>query len=241
MTITSSTASAISSPAGAPTRPTSTALDPIALISQVAAEIVRSSDPEAVFGSLADGYARATGTHCTVELLIGTTVRLIQVPQDRESTGEQPTLSPLARQLLSGTGAPLQGADWLALPIGAATSPGTSADIPIGVFTCRSGADRTGSNHLAAVRYLIGVATEVLDTESRLAKAQGQVVNLEIALASNRDIGTAIGILMNSQLVTQDEAFTMLRVTSQHTHRKLREVANDVIFTGALLPVSPRS
>jgi len=244
MTITSSTAPASSPTASALTLTTSapsTAPDPIALISQVAAEIMRSSDPEVVFGSLAGAYARLTGTHCTVELLIGTTVRLIQAPPNLDDTGAQPTLSPVARQLLSGNGAPLEAAGWLALPIGAATSPGTSADIPIGAFTCRFGVGSTSSDHLESARYLIGLATEVLDTESRLAKAQGQVANLEIALASNRDIGTAIGILMNSQLVTQDEAFTMLRVASQHTHRKLREVANEVIFTGALIPVPARA
>jgi hypothetical protein len=241
MTVTSSSASAVSSAGSASTFSTTaptTAPDPVGLISQVAAGIVRSADPEAVFGSLAEAYSRATGAHCTVELLIGTTVRLIQAPPGGDDTGRQPTLSAVARQLLSGDGAPLLAADLVALPIGAATCPGTSADIPIGAFTCRFDGQRAGFDHLGAARYLIGVATEVLDTQSRLAKAQGQVVNLEIALASNRDIGTAIGILMNSQLVTQEEAFTMLRVASQHTHRKLREVANDVIFTGVLTPRS---
>lgn len=60
------------------------------------------------------------------------------------------------------------------------------------------------------------------------------MAHLEIALASNRDIGTAIGILMNAHLVTQEQAFSMLRTASQHGHRKLREVANEVIFTGSL-------
>jgi AmiR/NasT family two-component response regulator len=78
------------------------------------------------------------------------------------------------------------------------------------------------------------LATELLQTERRLARALNQVANLEIALASNRDIGTAIGILMKSHLVTQDQAFTMLRTASQHGHRKLRDIANDVIFTGSL-------
>jgi len=248
MTITSSAAPAVSPPASASTLIThpagGCAQDCVTLISEVAAGIVRSCDPEAVFGSLAGAYAKATGAHCTVELLIGSTVRLIQAPikapQDAPDSDSQPTLSPVARQLLSGDGAPLVGGDWLALPIGAATCPGTSADIPIGVFTGRF-AGQDSSNHLATLRYLIGAATEVLDTESRLAKAQNQVTNLEVALGSNRDIGTAIGILMNSQLVTQEEAFTMLRVASQHTHRKLREVANDVIFTGVMAPLPPRS
>jgi AmiR/NasT family two-component response regulator len=42
---------------------------------------------------------------------------------------------------------------------------------------------------------------------------------------------------MNAHLVTQEQAFTMLRTVSQHSHRKLREVANEVIFTGALNPI----
>jgi hypothetical protein len=218
--------------------------EPITLITQVAAELVRSADPEAVFGSLATAYARHTQTHCTVELLIGTTIRLVQAhpeagEQACDETTAQPSLSPTARQLLAGDGSPSAGADWFALPIGAATCPATGAEIPVGAFICRFPDRRTHHGHLAPARYLIGLATEVLQAEGRLTKAHSQVANLEIALSSNRDIGTAIGILMNAHLITQDEAFGMLRVASQHSHRKLREVANDVIFTGALAPVPP--
>ena len=58
--------------------------------------------------------------------------------------------------------------------------------------------------------------------------------HLRQALESNRDIGAAIGILMGTKLVTKEQAFDLLRIASQHTHRKLREVALDVIDTGAL-------
>ncbi len=58
--------------------------------------------------------------------------------------------------------------------------------------------------------------------------------NLEAALASNRRIGMAIGILMASLKITDEQAFDLLRMTSQHTHRKLREVAEEVILTGAV-------
>jgi hypothetical protein len=58
--------------------------------------------------------------------------------------------------------------------------------------------------------------------------------NLERALITNRDIGAAIGILMARHRVTKDEAFDLLKMASQHTHRKLYIVAQDVIEKGLL-------
>ena len=57
---------------------------------------------------------------------------------------------------------------------------------------------------------------------------------LEAALASSRQIGTAIGILMARRLVTSDEAFAQLRDASQHLNRKLRDIAAIVTETGEL-------
>lgn len=70
--------------------------------------------------------------------------------------------------------------------------------------------------------------------------------HLRTALATNRDIGVAIGILMATKLVTKQQAFDALRITSQHTHRKLHLVALEVIDTGELprfvpLPADPAS
>jgi hypothetical protein len=58
--------------------------------------------------------------------------------------------------------------------------------------------------------------------------------NLEQAVASNRQIGMAIGVLMAHHRITQEDAFTLLRVASQRLHRKLREVALEVTETGTL-------
>ena len=66
------------------------------------------------------------------------------------------------------------------------------------------------------------------------AIAQAKARNLEIALDSNRDIGAAIGILMSQHRVTRDQAFDLLAAASQHSHRKLRDLADDVIQTGVL-------
>lgn len=58
--------------------------------------------------------------------------------------------------------------------------------------------------------------------------------NLERALSSNRDIGTAVGVLMAQHKLTRDQAFDLLRIASQNTNRKLRDVALDVIDTGTV-------
>jgi GAF domain-containing protein len=66
------------------------------------------------------------------------------------------------------------------------------------------------------------------------AGAADQAESMRNALESNRRIGMAIGILMGSHRVTDEQAFAMLRIASQHGHTKLRDVAEDVILTGEL-------
>jgi len=71
------------------------------------------------------------------------------------------------------------------------------------------------------------------------ASAHQKARNLERALATSRDIGIAMGILMAHNRVTRDQAFGLLRIASQHGHRKLADVAAQVAETGAL-PTIPR-
>jgi hypothetical protein len=233
MTITSS--AAFLSPGGPVP---STGSDTTALIIGVAGQLVRSADPETVFGSLAAAYTRHTGAQCTIELLMGSTVQVIDASPaaaGAPAVSEQQSLSLAARRLLAGDGSPVSGPDWFALPIGAVASQDPGTEIPVGAFTCRFPHRRAEHHPLEPAQFLLALATDQLRTERRLAAAQNQVTNLEIALGSNRDIGTAVGILMNAHLVTQEQAFGMLRTASQHGHRKLREVANEVIFTGSIL------
>jgi hypothetical protein len=63
---------------------------------------------------------------------------------------------------------------------------------------------------------------------------QDQAIQLGRAVESNREIGVAMGILMAGKRQTQEQAFTDLRIASQHLHRKLRDIAAEVIYTGAL-------
>ncbi|MDI1290532.1 MAG: response regulator, partial [bacterium] len=67
-----------------------------------------------------------------------------------------------------------------------------------------------------------------------LDEADNRAANLQRALGSNRVIGTALGILMANERISADEAFVRLREASQTSNRKLRDVADDVVFTGAL-------
>jgi AmiR/NasT family two-component response regulator len=73
-----------------------------------------------------------------------------------------------------------------------------------------------------------------------LLEAEDQASNLVAALESNREIGVALGVLMAHRKVTQEQAFTLLRVASQNLHRKLREIANEVVETGALPDIPAR-
>jgi hypothetical protein len=63
-----------------------------------------------------------------------------------------------------------------------------------------------------------------------------RAANLEVALATNRHIGSAIGIVMARELLTAEQAFDRLRDASQRQHRKLRDIAEEVIRTGQLPP-----
>jgi AmiR/NasT family two-component response regulator len=79
---------------------------------------------------------------------------------------------------------------------------------------------------------------ELLGENSRLradlAAATELAENLRLAQFSNRRIGAAIGILMASRKITEEQAFDLLRQASQHTHLKLRDLAEEVIRTGEL-------
>jgi hypothetical protein len=73
------------------------------------------------------------------------------------------------------------------------------------------------------------VIAEVVDERQA---DRDKIANLEAALASARRIGTALGIVMAGNRITDDEAFDVLRRVSQTKGRKLRDLAEEVILTG---------
>jgi AmiR/NasT family two-component response regulator len=75
-----------------------------------------------------------------------------------------------------------------------------------------------------------------------LQRSLEKVRNLEAALEHSRDIGAAVGILMAMYKLSRDEAFEMLRRTSQDSNTKVRDLALDVIEQGCLpLPAGTRA
>jgi GAF domain-containing protein len=66
------------------------------------------------------------------------------------------------------------------------------------------------------------------------ALSRREASTLRAALDSNRTIGIAIGIIMSRALVEQDQAFDLLRIASQKSHRKLADIAEEVTRTGTL-------
>ena len=58
--------------------------------------------------------------------------------------------------------------------------------------------------------------------------------NLEKALQSNREIGVAMGILMQQHRFTRQDAFGVLKVASQNSNRRLADIAVEVADTGTL-------
>ena len=72
-------------------------------------------------------------------------------------------------------------------------------------------------------------AAGVLAVALRLADSRQDNDNLRTALTSRSIIDQAIGVLMGQQHCTAQEAFNLLRTTSQHRNRKLRDVAAQIL------------
>jgi GAF domain-containing protein len=66
------------------------------------------------------------------------------------------------------------------------------------------------------------------------AQQRRRADGLTSALQSNRDIGAALGVLMARLLVTREQAFDLMRIASQRSNRKLRDIAQDVLDSGTL-------
>jgi len=55
------------------------------------------------------------------------------------------------------------------------------------------------------------------------------IQNLRIALDTRSVISQAVGMVMEREHISGDEAFQRLTIVSQHLNRKLRDVANDIL------------
>jgi GAF domain-containing protein len=85
-------------------------------------------------------------------------------------------------------------------------------------------------DHDVAIRAVFATHAAVAWSTSR------KVENLEAGMDSRQLIGTAIGILMNRQNVSEAEAFDILRRGSQRLNIKLRVIAEQVVHRPASSP-----
>jgi hypothetical protein len=91
--------------------------------------------------------------------------------------------------------------------------------------------DRSDIDRLQAGAEVDRVLIAELQAEGVLRADHAE--QLEEALKSARTIGAAIGIVMAAHRCDEKSAFDMLVQTSMHHNRKVREVADDVVRTGA--------
>ena len=96
----------------------------------------------------------------------------------------------------------------------------------LNVFADRAGAFDEDALGTAAI--LAAFATVALTSARQATRAD----QLEIGMASNREIGAAVGILMATHGISQDEAFTLLSSASQRLNRKLRDIATGIVRGG---------
>jgi AmiR/NasT family two-component response regulator len=61
------------------------------------------------------------------------------------------------------------------------------------------------------------------------ADRQEQATTLRAGLESNREIGKAIGLMMAFHKISDDEAFELLRRSSQEMNLKISEIAREVV------------
>jgi GAF domain-containing protein len=66
------------------------------------------------------------------------------------------------------------------------------------------------------------------------ARTSEDLAQLRMVMMSRACIEQAKGILMERHKITEDEAFTMLTHASQRTNTKLRDIAAELVRTGAL-------
>jgi signal transduction histidine kinase/DNA-binding response OmpR family regulator len=122
------------------------------------------------------------------------------------------------------------------------------AQIPVVLLTARNGAAEAAEGLSAGADDYVRKPFEPVELLSRLrthyelaqehsrrlVQAQQTATNLQVALRSNRQIGVAVGVLMSLEKITSERAFELLRIRSNQTNRKLRDVAEEVALTGQL-------
>lgn len=84
----------------------------------------------------------------------------------------------------------------------------------------------------AKAAILVALASLALSIAQSHEDEERRTLALESALRTREIIGEALGILMERERISSDQAFDILRRASQHLNVKLREVAQNLVDTG---------
>jgi GAF domain-containing protein len=83
----------------------------------------------------------------------------------------------------------------------------------------------------------VALAVEKAEAATRTAE---DLLHLRTAMLSRGVIEQAKGVLMERYKITEDQAFTLLTHASQSTNVKLRDIAEELVRTGALPGAAPQ-
>jgi hypothetical protein len=78
------------------------------------------------------------------------------------------------------------------------------------------------------------LAVAISTATATMAALEEEINELRGALTSSRTIGVAIGLLMARLEISRDQAFELLSLGSQHSNRKVRDIAEYMADTGQL-------
>jgi ANTAR domain len=208
--------------------------DPAALDALLRA-LVTSAEPAVAFTSLAAACVPAFADECHVVLVDDEAAALrIAYPATAnltnavtETAGQNPANVAVAR--VEGAAYGEEPAYWATVTFRwHTTTTAATTDDDVDVVIARLLVERVADQ---VAREQLGAAVD---------RQTARAANLETALASNREIGQAMGILMATHKLTSQRAFDLLRMASQNSNRKLRDVADDVIHVGDLEPIPKR-
>ena len=101
------------------------------------------------------------------------------------------------------------------------------------------GVDILGHGERRTLEIFAAQATAALTLVLRQVQQAQISAQLEQALNSRTVIDQALGVLMAQQRCSAEEAFALLRAHSQHTNRKLRDVAAELIARVSGGPAAP--
>jgi hypothetical protein len=207
--------------------------DPTAVIAAVQ-RLVVSPEPAVVLASLAGVCASAIADECWGTIVQEGVTRSISAGAPADVPGESLTPGPWTM--------PLTGGDQLTLSF--RQSAWEHYPEFSGTMTWRwHDRDRPTSSDRVIAQLLLDRAIDLVRAQRlqlAVAVERDKAAHLQLALVTNREIGQAIGILMSTYKLTSQQGFDLLRMASQHTHRKLREVATEVCETGMLELPAPR-